>query len=284
LFSFGAVLYEMATGRPAFSGNTLAVIFHAILAQTPAPLSEVNPELPLKLEEIVNKALEKDRDLRYQSASDLRTDLRRLERDTKSARAATATTPALAVQRPKRVVHIAAATVLAVLAIILVAYKLFFASATPPRTHAERTNTAALPQAVDIATKPPGALAAIDGRPSASCRTPCTLTVAPGRHYVELTLPGYLMEHRMINVTDGPQHLAPIALRPPMVTLLLSSEPQGATISVDGKVQDKTTPVQLNLPRGTYTVVMTKDGKSKTRIVQLLDGNPKGLKIDFRTQ
>jgi serine/threonine protein kinase/Tol biopolymer transport system component len=88
LFSFGAVLYEMATGRRAFSGNTTAVIFHAILAKMPAPPLEVNPELPTELERIINRLLEKDRDLRYQSAADLRSELRRLKRDIDSGRSA----------------------------------------------------------------------------------------------------------------------------------------------------------------------------------------------------
>ena len=84
LFSFGAVLYEMATGRQAFSGSTSAVVFNAILSQTPAPAFRVNPDLPPKLEEIINRAMEKDRDLRYQSASDLRSELKRLKRDASS--------------------------------------------------------------------------------------------------------------------------------------------------------------------------------------------------------
>src|SRR6516225_9495678 len=88
LFSLGAVLYEMATGRIAFSGHTTAVIFYAILAETPTPPLRLNPELAPKLEEIISKALEKDRDLRYQHASDMRTDLKRLKRDTDSARSA----------------------------------------------------------------------------------------------------------------------------------------------------------------------------------------------------
>src|SRR5215472_41664 len=89
LFSFGAVLYEMATGQQAFSGNTTAVIFHAILAETPVSPLRLNPELPPKLDEIIGKALEKDRDLRYQHASEIRTDLKRLKRDTDSGRSAT---------------------------------------------------------------------------------------------------------------------------------------------------------------------------------------------------
>jgi len=88
LFSFGAVLYEMATGRRAFSGNTSGVISHAILSQSPPPALRLNPEIPPKLDEIINRLLEKDRDLRYQHAADLRSELKRLKRDTDSGRSA----------------------------------------------------------------------------------------------------------------------------------------------------------------------------------------------------
>ena len=81
LFSFGAVLYEMTSGRMAFLGNTAAIIYEAILNRAPIPLSSLKPELPQKLEEIVGKALEKDRKLRYQSAADIRTELLHLKRD-----------------------------------------------------------------------------------------------------------------------------------------------------------------------------------------------------------
>ena len=95
LFSLGVVLYEMATGREAFHGETTAVIFEAILNRAPTPVRQLNPRLPAELERILSKALEKDREMRCQTASELRADLKRAKRDTDSARGTTVSVPAL---------------------------------------------------------------------------------------------------------------------------------------------------------------------------------------------
>ena len=89
IFSFGVVLYEMATGRPAFAGRTTAVIFNEILNKNPTPPARLNPEVPPKLDEIIDRCLEKDRELRYHSAADVRANLKRVQRDIDTERART---------------------------------------------------------------------------------------------------------------------------------------------------------------------------------------------------
>jgi eukaryotic-like serine/threonine-protein kinase len=100
LFSFGAVIYEMATGKLAFPGNSTGLIFEAILNRTPPPVSTVNPSIPPRLEEVISKSLEKDRDLRYQTAAELRGDLKRLKRDLETSRVRSSSTTIPAATNP----------------------------------------------------------------------------------------------------------------------------------------------------------------------------------------
>jgi eukaryotic-like serine/threonine-protein kinase len=119
VFSCGAVLYEMATGRQPFTGSTSAVIFEAILNRAPVPPVQLNPSLPEDLARIVNRALEKDRELRYQSAAELKSELKRLKRDSESAasgRSAAAATPAAPPRRRWWIPALAAAVAIGLVA------------------------------------------------------------------------------------------------------------------------------------------------------------------------
>src|SRR2546421_1931024 len=117
LFSFGAVLYEMATGQHAFSGRTTGVIHDAILNREPIPPRKIKSQLPLELEQIISKALEKDREVRYQHAADMRADLKRLRRDTQSGLVSTHLVAVPAKKPAWRKAIVYSATVLAALAV-----------------------------------------------------------------------------------------------------------------------------------------------------------------------
>ncbi len=185
LFSFGAVLYEMASGQQAFAGNTAAVIHDAILNRAPASPLRSNPELPPDLERIIYKALEKDGDLRYQSAAELRTDLKRLRRDTSSERAAVASSSGTVVaepavpSRPKAMGKYAALTA-GVVALAAISAWVWLRSKKP--TAPASTEWAQLTDYTDSATSP---TLSPDGRMLAYIHGPGTF-VSPGQIFIKL--------------------------------------------------------------------------------------------------
>ena len=132
LFSFGAVLYEMATGALPFQGDTTAAVFNSILNKAATPPMRMNPDLPAELERIVNKALEKDLELRYQSAAEMRSDFKRLKRETDSGRSSVAVAGPVTTRRTRGGI-IAAAALLAVAAVATAAFFALRGPLPPPR-------------------------------------------------------------------------------------------------------------------------------------------------------
>ena len=173
LFSFGAVLYEMATGKSAFAGTTTALIHDAILNRQPASPLESNPQLPPKLAEIISSALEKDRDLRCQGAGELRAELKRLRRDTTSGRVVAA--PRSGVLRSKRKVILsiaAAAVVVGVLVLLLNWWPFRGGAARAPGAGKAPSCGAAGPASPGKGRTPAG-LAPCPCQPGACCLSPC---------------------------------------------------------------------------------------------------------------
>ena len=181
LFSFGVVLYEMATGASPFRGESSGIILHAILERSPVPPVRINPDIPARLEEIINKCLEKDRDLRYQHASDIRTDLKRLTRDSASSQApiaATAGTPSAA-KVEGRVSIIWKLAMLGVAVGIIAAVLFLFNSHRSPPSHAEYIQLTNFPDSVTQPALSP------DGRMLAFVHGASTF-LGPGEIYVKM--------------------------------------------------------------------------------------------------
>jgi serine/threonine-protein kinase len=148
------------------------------------------------------------------------------------------------------------------------------AAAPAPKTErAAAPVRPAVPPEVSILSSPGGATATLDGNLSLVCTTPCSLRAAPGKHTLALTLPGYQIERREITVVGaGPMELTPVVLRRAGGTLMLSSVPNGAAISVDGKRIDQLTPAQIPLAPGVYSIMIEKGGRQATEQVEIKSG------------
>jgi hypothetical protein len=140
----------------------------------------------------------------------------------------------------------------------------------PPR--AKPAPAIAVTQPVSIISSPAGATATLDGNPQKACKAPCSLEAARGRHTISITMPGYQIEHRDVDVESSPVETLPVILRPLGGTLLLASVPAGAAISVNGRPIPQVTPAQIPLSPGTYTIAIEKDGKQASAKVEIRNG------------
>jgi hypothetical protein len=128
------------------------------------------------------------------------------------------------------------------------------------------------PQDVLVTSEPPGATAILDNNPAVSCKTPCMLSVLPGRHAITLNQDGYQRESREIRIIDSPLELPTVTLRTQLGTLMLTSTPSGAAIFVNDKQYPQTTPAQVSLPPGTYNVRVEKNGLQKAKAIEIQNG------------
>jgi tRNA A-37 threonylcarbamoyl transferase component Bud32 len=128
------------------------------------------------------------------------------------------------------------------------------------------------PQDVLVTTEPAGATAVLDNNAAVSCKTPCMLSVLPGRHAIALNQDGYQRESREIRIIDSPLEIPTITLRKQSGTLMLNSTPPGAAIFVNDKQYPQATPTQLSLPPGTYNVRVEKNGLQKSKAIEIQNG------------
>jgi serine/threonine-protein kinase len=127
-------------------------------------------------------------------------------------------------------------------------------------------------QDVTVTTSPGGAKASLDGNTAAACSTPCTLKAASGKHTLMVMLPGYEMESREFLMGNSATELAPLVLRAAGGTLMLTSDPKGASVSINGRRIDMVTPAQIPLAPGTYQITVEKDGRQSTAQVEIRNG------------
>jgi eukaryotic-like serine/threonine-protein kinase len=289
IFSFGAVLYEMATGTLPFRGDTSAAIFNSILNKPVTPPVRINPELPAELERIVNKALEKDLDLRYQSAADMRADFKRLKRETDSGRSATAV--AAPVKRKARRYWLAGAAI-AALVVVAVAFFWLRSPLPPPRIISTTPLTSDnLPKDL-VATDGPRVyfvetvnervlLSQVSagggeiGRISTPFRNNFLLDVSPARS--ELLVGSFTGEASFLSYGESPLWIVPVPAGPPRRVGDFASN--GAAWSRDGQ--------QLAYSRGHDIYLARWDGTQSRKLVTItsfafaLRFSPDGKQLAF---
>jgi serine/threonine-protein kinase len=154
------------------------------------------------------------------------------------------------------------------------------AAKTVPQRRPARA-AAAVPQPVTVISSPGGATAILDGRSETACTTPCDLDATPGHHTVTVSLPGYGTESREVDAGPGPMEMPAIVMRAQGGTLMLTSVPPGASISIDGKRISQATPAQIALKPGSHNIEVEKDGKQTARSVEIRNGVISYLKITF---
>jgi predicted Ser/Thr protein kinase len=134
-------------------------------------------------------------------------------------------------------------------------------------------------QTVAVITSPGGATAMIDGKSDSACKTPCELDASPGKHIVAISMPGYQIERREVEVGRSGVEMPAIILRAQTGTLMISSTPIGATITINGKKNEKVTPAVIQLAAGNYKVTVEKDGRQSSGEVDLHNGETKSLRV-----
>jgi hypothetical protein len=124
-----------------------------------------------------------------------------------------------------------------------------------------------------VISSPGGAIATLDRQADTACTTPCSIEAAPGHHTIGIAKQGYDVENRDVEVSSSPVELPAVVLRAQQGTLMLTSQPEGAAVLVNGKRYTQSTPAQINLAPGTYSITVEwKDGKQATRTVEIRNG------------
>src|SRR5579885_2164582 len=134
---------------------------------------------------------------------------------------------------------------------------------------------------VQVVSSPGGATVELDGRSQTACTAPCSVNATPGRHTIAIMMPGYQVEHREVDIGTGGIELPPVILRAIGGTLMVSSQPPGASILVNGKKLPQVTPAQVPLAPGTYNITVEKDGKQGTRSVRVQADSINYLKVSL---